>query len=266
MVRKQQNGRHVAPRHRRAAAVATGAAGVLGVGVLPFALAAPAHAASTSTWEHLAQCESSGNWHINTGNGFYGGLQFTQGTWEGYGGTQYAPRADLASESQQIATAENVLAGQGWGAWPACSKALGLSGGGGGEAAPAPAPAPEHHPAPAHHSAPEHHSAPAQSATSTQPASTHDAAAPTVIAAGVDAPAYDGTQLTTNLVHQQRADVATWQQRMSDRGWHLAVDGYYGPVSQHIAREFQAQKGLALDGIVGPVTWQHSWQEPVTAR
>jgi peptidoglycan hydrolase-like protein with peptidoglycan-binding domain len=255
---RNSHGRHVAPRRRRVAVAATGAVGVLGAGILPFALAAPAHAASSGTWQRLAQCESSGNWHINSGNGFYGGLQFTQGTWEGYGGTQYAPRADLASEGQQIAIAQNVLAGQGWGAWPACSDALGLSGGG-GQAAAAPAPAPEQTAAPA--------SAPAQSATSVQPASTsHAASPPTVVAPGVDAPAYHGKLLTTKLVDQQRADVSHWQQRMADRGWDILVDGYYGPQSQHIAREFQAQKGLTVDGIVGPVTWQHSWQEPVTAR
>lgn len=88
---------------------------------------APAPAApSGSVWDRLAQCESGGNWAINTGNGYYGGVQFAQGTWEGHGGTQYAPRADLATREQQIATAERVLASQGWGAWPACSAKLGL--------------------------------------------------------------------------------------------------------------------------------------------
>jgi resuscitation-promoting factor RpfA len=93
-----------------------------GLGVVA---AAPANAASTSTWEQLAQCESSGNWAANTGNGYYGGLQFTQSTWNANGGTG-SPAA--ASESTQIAVAEHVLASQGWGAWPACSAKLGLSG------------------------------------------------------------------------------------------------------------------------------------------
>ncbi|MEU5843515.1 transglycosylase family protein [Rhodococcus sp. NPDC047139] len=79
-----------------------------------------------STWDALAQCEATGNWSINTGNGFYGGLQFTQQTWAGFGGTQYAPRADLATREQQIAVAEKVQAVQGWGAWPACTSKLGL--------------------------------------------------------------------------------------------------------------------------------------------
>jgi nucleoid-associated protein YgaU len=86
-----------------------------------------AEAATESQWDNVAQCESGGNWHINTGNGYYGGLQFAQGTWVGYGGQHYASRADLATKSAQIAVAEKVLAGQGWGAWPVCSQRRGLA-------------------------------------------------------------------------------------------------------------------------------------------
>jgi len=98
--------------------------------VVPLMSSGAAGAASLSTWEKVAACESSGDWHINTGNGFYGGLQFTQSTWQGFGGGQYAPRADLASEQQQIAVAEKVLASQGPGAWPVCSLKAGLTAGG----------------------------------------------------------------------------------------------------------------------------------------
>lgn len=83
-------------------------------------------ATSTSTWDALAQCESGGNWAINTGNGYSGGLQFSPSTWAAYGGTGSA--AD-ASREQQIAVAEQVQASQGWGAWPSCAAQLGLSGG-----------------------------------------------------------------------------------------------------------------------------------------
>lgn len=83
--------------------------------------AIPSSSQYSINWDRLAQCESSGNWATNTGNGFYGGLQFTYGTWLAYGGGAYAPRADLASREQQIAIAEKVLAGQGLGAWPACT-------------------------------------------------------------------------------------------------------------------------------------------------
>ena len=77
-------------------------------------------------WDLVAQCESSGNWSTNTGNGYYGGLQFSRGTWQSYGGGAYAATADRATRSQQIAIAEKVLRAQGWKAWPTCSKKLGL--------------------------------------------------------------------------------------------------------------------------------------------
>ncbi|MEJ5920033.1 MULTISPECIES: transglycosylase family protein [unclassified Corynebacterium] len=89
------------------------------------AAAAPA-VANGSVWDSLAQCESGGNWHIDTGNGFSGGLQFHPQTWQAYGGGAYAPTAAGASREQQIAIAEKVQASQGWGAWPACSAQLGL--------------------------------------------------------------------------------------------------------------------------------------------
>ena len=79
--------------------------------------------ASGSVWDRLAQCESGGNWGINTGNGYSGGLQFAPGTWRAHGGTGSAHNA---SRSEQIRVAERVRASQGWGAWPACSARLGL--------------------------------------------------------------------------------------------------------------------------------------------
>ncbi|GGH63231.1 LysM peptidoglycan-binding domain-containing protein [Rothia aerolata] len=101
----------------------TAAAVVLG-GSAAAAFAVPANAASVETWDALAQCESGGNWSINTGNGFSGGLQFTPSTWAAFGGTGSPTNA---SKAEQIRVAENVLAGQGWGAWPACSAKLGLT-------------------------------------------------------------------------------------------------------------------------------------------
>lgn len=91
--------------------------------VAPAAAAAPTQSVSTSTWEKLAECESGGDWSTNTGNGFSGGLQFTPSTWKAFGGEGSAKNA---SKSEQIRVAENVLDGQGWGAWPACSEKLGL--------------------------------------------------------------------------------------------------------------------------------------------
>ncbi|MGW2649544.1 transglycosylase family protein [Streptomyces sp. NPDC001393] len=114
-------------KHRRPskAVRAITLAGVTGAAVAaPLMAAGNASAATASEWDAVAQCESGGNWSINTGNGFYGGLQFTNSTWAAYGGTAYAARADLATKSQQIAVAEKVLAGQGKGAWPVCGTGL----------------------------------------------------------------------------------------------------------------------------------------------
>lgn len=82
--------------------------------------------AEGSVWDALAQCEATGNWSINTGNGFSGGLQFTPSTWAAFGGNEYAPQAWQATREQQIAVAQKVQAAQGWGAWPACTAKLGL--------------------------------------------------------------------------------------------------------------------------------------------
>ncbi|MFJ4684072.1 transglycosylase family protein [Streptomyces sp. NPDC088789] len=79
-------------------------------------------------WGCVAACESGGVWDLDTGNGFYGGLQFRPSTWEEFGGLEYAPRADLATRDEQIAVAQEVLARQGWKAWPVCSERYGLAG------------------------------------------------------------------------------------------------------------------------------------------
>ncbi|WP_030896456.1 transglycosylase family protein [Streptomyces sp. NRRL S-474] len=112
--------------NRASLTVTAGGAGM----ALPFMGAGTAQAADVDTWNKVAACESSNNWDINSGNGFYGGLQFTQSTWEAYGGRAYAARADLATKDQQIAVAEKVLDGQGPGAWPVCSGRAGLTRGG----------------------------------------------------------------------------------------------------------------------------------------
>jgi len=114
-------------RVRKHARLALGltAAGVAGTAAL-LGPASPAQASSVN-WDAIAQCESGGNWSINTGNGFYGGLQFTKGTWRAYGGAKYASTANKASRSEQISIAEKVLRGQGIGAWPVCGKKGGSS-------------------------------------------------------------------------------------------------------------------------------------------
>jgi resuscitation-promoting factor RpfB len=97
--------------------------GVLRVGVKP-GTEVP-EVSNGGVWDSLARCEAGGNWAINTGNGFYGGVQFDQNTWERNGGLRYAGRADLATREEQIAIAEVTRARQGWGAWPTCSGRIG---------------------------------------------------------------------------------------------------------------------------------------------
>ena len=121
---ERYRGRHRAPTNTaKYVARSTAAGTAFALPLVGFTTAA--NAATEEQWDHVAQCESGGNWHINTGNGYYGGLQFTSSTWLGYGGGNYASRADLASKSEQIAIANKVLASQGWGAWPVCSRYAG---------------------------------------------------------------------------------------------------------------------------------------------
>ncbi|MFF3653763.1 transglycosylase family protein [Streptomyces olivochromogenes] len=126
-------------KHRRpskATRVAT-LAGVTGVAIAaPLIAAGNASAATASQWDAVAQCESGGNWSINTGNGYYGGLQFSASTWAAYGGTAYAATANQASKSQQITIGEKVLAAQGKGAWPTCGTGLSSAAYTGGASAP----------------------------------------------------------------------------------------------------------------------------------
>ncbi|MDF3289723.1 LysM peptidoglycan-binding domain-containing protein [Streptomyces silvisoli] len=164
----------VRPRHRRTApprllsslrtALTVGGFGI----VLPLLGPGTSDAASDTTWDRVAGCESGGNWSINTGNGNYGGLQFTQQTWAAFGGTAYAPRADLASKAEQIIVAEAVLARQGPGAWPVCSVRAHLTRGG--------------HPAPVKRSSGPRHAAPksrSHGGTGHRPDTGGPAAAPT---------------------------------------------------------------------------------------
>ena len=115
------------PVKRRVTGVA-----VAGVATVAGGLATASSAQASSVWDRVAACESGGNWHINTGNGYYGGLQFSRSTWTGFGGGRYASRADLATKGEQITVAQRVLASQGPGAWPTCGARAGLTRANGG--------------------------------------------------------------------------------------------------------------------------------------
>ena len=119
------NGRHRRPRQAPAILVA---AGVTGSAIaIPLLGAAAANAADGTTWDKVAECETGGSWSENSGNGHYGGLQLTQDDWSKYGGEDYAPTADLASRSQQIAVAEKILDAKGTSEWVTCALVAGLS-------------------------------------------------------------------------------------------------------------------------------------------
>jgi nucleoid-associated protein YgaU len=126
-------GRHRKPSQTsRKARVIAGAAVASALAIAPLAVtAAPANAAG-SVWDRVARCESGGNWHINTGNGYYGGLQFSHSTWRAYGGGRYAGNANRASRVEQITIAQKTLKGQGPGAWPVCGRRAGLTRANGG--------------------------------------------------------------------------------------------------------------------------------------
>ena len=121
------SGRHRAkntPSQTTRNGIFAGALAAIGiVAITPEASAVP-----VNDWDKLAACESSSDWHINTGTHFTGGVQILDSTWDAYGGTAFAPRAYQATKSQQIQVAERILAGQGWNAWPVCSKKAGVRG------------------------------------------------------------------------------------------------------------------------------------------
>ena len=106
--------------------VATSVAVFVTALLMSLLVAVPAEAAPTRTWNRLAHCESGGRWHINTHNGYYGGLQISPRTWRAFGGKRYAAYPHRASKRQQIRVAERIKRGQGWRAWPSCSARVGL--------------------------------------------------------------------------------------------------------------------------------------------
>ncbi|MFJ2863419.1 transglycosylase family protein [Kitasatospora sp. NPDC087314] len=114
------------PKRRSRARMALMAGAITALPVAGLVAATSASAAPATVWDKVAACEATGNWAVDSGNGFYGGLQFTSSTWAAFGGTAYAPQAHQATKDQQIAVGEKVLAAQGPGAWPICSVKAGL--------------------------------------------------------------------------------------------------------------------------------------------
>ena len=123
----KHSARKANPVRRRVTGVA-----VAGVATVAGGMATASSAQASTVWDRVAACESGGNWSINTGNGYYGGLQFSDRTWDGFGGERYAPTANRATKAQQITVAQKVLASQGPGAWPTCGARAGLTRANGG--------------------------------------------------------------------------------------------------------------------------------------
>lgn len=244
---------------RKAVVTAAIAAGAIGGSV---AMTGPASAA-TPNWDAIAQKESTGNWHINTGNGYGGGLQISPTTSAAMGGPSTAAGIAALSKGQQIALAEKILAAQGPHAWPNT-----YTSGGTTSASTTPA---SHSPAAtaagrntaghATHSVTRVPSAPVtpthkvtSPVTHTGPAATHTTAGPgakhTVTPSTGQRPLF-----TTALAGTYRADVAAWQAKMAHLGYTISVDGHYGKQSATVALAFQKAHNLLVDGIVGPQTW-----------
>ncbi len=222
--------------HRTVAA--TGAAAAIMAGeTLSFSGAA--FAVSPDTWAQLRMCESSGNYAINTGNGYYGAYQFDLPTWHGLG---YPGLPSDAAPAVQDQAAQRLYDQRGWQPWPACSRKLGLvddrTASRGDPRPPLPDPAPAPAPAP-------------------DPAPVVTVSAPSPKAPSPTSIPWDGHYMTTRDVYTVRDDVRMWQTKMVAAGYPIAVDGRYGPQSAGAATQFEIDHGLSVErpGVVGPQVW-----------
>jgi resuscitation-promoting factor RpfA len=251
--------RPVSPRHAKpmppGAVQRTAAAGGLAAALVvgeSFAMGGIAGAVTPDTWAKLRACESSGNYAINTGNGYYGAYQFSAGTWRGMGYQGLASEADPAVQDQ---AALRLYEARGWQPWPGCTANLGLvddrAASRGAERVPL---APVVIPGAVAPVAPVALAAATGPAPATPAPARHAAA---VVAAPAVAGAWNGHYLTTLDARQTRPDVKAWQTKMVAAGYPLVVDGRYGPQSAAAASKFEAAHGLAVEklGVVGPQVW-----------
>jgi hypothetical protein len=214
-------------RFGRRAALSTALAAAAVGGTV--ALSQPADAATT--WAGLRQCESGGNYSTNTGNDFYGAYQFNLATWHGLG---YSGLPSDASPATQDAAAQKLYSQRGSSPWPSCGQ--GLQGGTTSSGSSA--------------------GAPGAAATSTRASRSYTRTSLTQDASYRPASVGTSPFFTTALIGQVRSDVRAWQARMNKIGYHIVVDGEYGPQSAGAARQLQIARGLLVDGIVGPQTWR----------
>jgi hypothetical protein len=273
VLRPRKHARHAKPSKATPVLVAGGLTAAFAV-TDGLAIATSASAGgSPAQFERLAQCESGGNWGINTGNGYYGGLQFNLGTWRGLGFGGYPHQA---SKSTQIAAGQKLHSQRGWSPWPACSRTLGLSGDGGdssdgGSAATATTTSTQAAPKTSVADRREAASRASRSRAATK--ATREAAAKaraTRVAAiralkTTTAPRFDGHVLTVADAGTYRIAVKHWQRRMAARGWSIAVDGHYGRQSAAVAAAFARGKDVTTGtGTVDQELWALAWTAPVT--
>jgi len=224
---RAQKPRHAKPSKAAPALAAGGMTATIGAGLT---VSSPAEAASARDFQRLRQCESGGNYSINTGNGYYGAYQFDLRTWRGLG---YSGKPHQAAPPTQDQAARQLQANRGWQPWPACARKLGLGRGD------------------VHASRSSRH--------------THSKKAARPAVTSTTPPRFSGKALNKALVKQERGDVRRWQARMVDRGWDLSVDGRFGPRSAKVAARFAAEKGLkATPGQVNKTVWNAAWQLPIS--
>ncbi len=237
VLRPRKHARHAKPSKAAPILVAGGMTAAFGITNSLVLTSSASAGGSTAQFERLAQCESGGNWAINTGNGYYGGLQFNLSTWRGLG---YGGYPHQASKATQISAGQKLHSQRGWSPWPSCSRSLGLSGDGGVTSS--------------------------GGATTTTTASDRRAAAATASRSRptTAVPGFDGRALTLADRRTYRTSVRTWQARMKARGWRITVDGYFGPQSAGVATRFAAEKRLsAARGTVNAAVWRAAWTAPV---
>ena len=280
LLRPRKNARHAKPSTVAPAVAAGGLTAAFVVADGAVLAGAASAGASNATWDRLAQCESGGNWSINTGNGYYGGLQFNLATWRGVGGSGYPHQA---SRSEQIARANILHDQRGFKPWPSCSRKLGLNGSNGGSAETTTASSAGSSETSTRSSATSRREAAARASRSRakttaarKAAAQQRAAAAAARQARIAAilalkpttpPKFDGHVL--NVAEDRgtyRIAVKHWQRRMAARGWNITVDGYFGPQSAAVARSFAADKKVttAVPGTVDQQVWDLAWTTAVT--
>ena len=238
IVSPRRNARHAKPSKAAPAFAAAAMTGGLVVADAALTAGTASAGGSIAQFERLASCESGGNWSINTGNGYYGGLQFNLGTWRGVGMSGYPHQA---SKAQQIAAGQKLHSQRGWKPWPSCSRKLGLSGDGGYSGSGA--------------------ETLAVAATRAPAASRTRTAAPApALARTSAAPGFDGHVMSVADVRTRRSATRLWQQQMTRRGYPLVADGLFGRRSSAAAAAFAKAKGLPTrPGTVDAALWTATW-------